>query len=91
MPHPSQNEHPSKKGSAEVISPLSIQGPSRGQDRLRPERHRLRNVLLLGLVLIAIVALGSLSSGIALRAGITLCSLCTVIALRSLWANQAGW
>ena len=58
MPHPSQNEHPSKKGSAEVISPLSIQGPSRGQDRLRPERHRLRNVLLLGLVLIAIVALG---------------------------------
>ncbi|MGD8270374.1 MAG: hypothetical protein PVH69_09375 [Desulfobacterales bacterium] len=58
MPHPSQNEHSSKKASAEVISPLSIQGPRRGQDRLRPERRRLRNVLLLGLGLIAVVALG---------------------------------
>ncbi|MGB5423792.1 MAG: hypothetical protein WBN03_16635, partial [Desulfobacterales bacterium] len=58
MTHPSQNENPSKKASAEVISPVSIQGPSHGQDRLRPERRRLRNVSLLGLVLIAILALG---------------------------------
>ena len=58
MPHPSQNEHSSKKASAEVISPLSIQGSRRGQDRLRPERRRLRKVSLLGLALIAVLALG---------------------------------
>ena len=58
IPHPSPDEYPPKKTSAEVISPLSIQGPSREQDRVPPERRRLRNISLLSVVLIAVIALG---------------------------------
>jgi tetratricopeptide (TPR) repeat protein len=58
MPHPSRKKSASKKTTAEVITPQSIQGPSRAPHHPPLERHRLQKVSLLGLILITVIALG---------------------------------
>jgi tetratricopeptide (TPR) repeat protein len=58
MPHSLNDDDASKKASAEIISPLAIHGPGLGQEHSKPKGRGLRIVSLLGVTLIAAVALG---------------------------------
>ena len=57
MPHPSRKKGASKKATAEVIVPQSIQGPNNAPHYPPSGRHRHRLVPLFGLILMTVIAL----------------------------------